>query len=129
MWRSMCSFICNRQLLGRLHMGTGRATEVHTGLEADSKRANPATVGTLIGFLLFVCSIQLPESLGRVVEMTGDLTTPLAMILAGLLLAQADLKQIFRAPKVYILSGIRLLERLSLYGDPCIYAAGAGKSG
>ena len=41
--------------------------------------------------------------------MTGDLTTPLAMILAGLLLAQADLKQIFRAPKVYILSGIRLL--------------------
>lgn len=70
---------------------------------------NPATVGTLIGFLLFICSIQLPESLGRVVKMTGDLTTPLAMILAGLLLAQADLRQLFRAPKVYILSGIRLL--------------------
>ena len=61
---------------------------------------NPATVGTLVGLLFFLCSIRLPDSLGRVVKMTGDLTTPLAMILAGLLLAQADLKRLFLAPKV-----------------------------
>ncbi|MFR5071847.1 MAG: hypothetical protein ACLTDS_06790 [Bianqueaceae bacterium] len=54
-----------------VYMGTGRAIEVHTGLEADSKRAKSGDSGNLIGFLLFVCSIQLPESLGRVVEMTG----------------------------------------------------------
>lgn len=70
---------------------------------------NPATVGTLIGFLLFVCSSTAGKS-GASRGDDGGLDHTAGHDFGGdFCWAQADLKQIFRAPKVYILSGIRLL--------------------
>ena len=70
---------------------------------------NVPFITTIIGFLFFLFSIELPFVISSSVEMMAQMTTPLAMVLAGLVLANAGFKRIFSNYKVYIISIIRLI--------------------
>ena len=69
---------------------------------------NPATIGTLSAFLIFVLPISLPTQLMSMIIIIGRMTTPISMFIMGMRLATADLKEIFGSFKPYITSLVKL---------------------
>ena len=78
-----------------------------TGLR--SILVNPGTVGVTIGLPFFLFSLKLPEVVGRPLQMMADLNTPLAMIMVGWYLAEADLRPVLCRGAVYGVAVLRLL--------------------
>jgi len=70
---------------------------------------NPGMLAVIIGFTLFLFSWELPETIFKTLDMIGSITTPLAMIFIGSILADVKSKEIFTDMRVFILSAIRLL--------------------
>lgn len=76
---------------------------------------NPGVVAVLIGLTLFIFSIKLPGPIESTIEMIGSSTTPLSMILVGLILADSSLKKVFSSPMVFVISFLRLIAIPFLY--------------
>lgn len=70
---------------------------------------SPIVIGTFIGMLLFFFQFRLPEVLLDSMNYIADMNTPLAMIIAGLSVAQADLKKIFSNLRIYYVSLLKLV--------------------
>lgn len=70
---------------------------------------NPGTIAVAIGFMLFVLSIKLPYVLHSALSTIGHTTTPLAMMMVGLLLADAEFGLLFKNAKLFIIAAIRLI--------------------
>ncbi|MTI46850.1 AEC family transporter [Sporosalibacterium faouarense] len=70
---------------------------------------NPGIISVLIGFSLFIFSIELPYVIYRPLELIGDTTTPLAMMLVGSLLGDAKFKEMLGNARLFIISIIRLI--------------------
>ncbi|MGI6736503.1 MAG: AEC family transporter [Anaerovoracaceae bacterium] len=70
---------------------------------------SPGMFGVIIGFLLFLCNVQLPGFLGKSVAMIGDATTPLTMILIGLQIGRMPLRDLIGDLRMYLLSACKLL--------------------
>lgn len=69
----------------------------------------PPLIGLIVGMCLFFFSIQLPKPIAQSVSLIGSTITPLAMILVGIILANASLTKLFSGVKVYLISFIRLV--------------------
>jgi predicted permease len=70
---------------------------------------NPAVVAILLGLLLFLFSVKLPMPVKLTLEMIGGMTTPLAMIIVGSMLAELKPAALFSGWSVYYGSAVRLL--------------------
>jgi len=70
---------------------------------------NPNVIATFLGLVFFLLSIKLPDFLYRSFKMTGDMTSPLSMILIGTTLAQANLRQVFGRWQIYVTVLMRLI--------------------
>jgi len=70
---------------------------------------NAGTVGVTLGLPFFLFSLKLPEVLGRPVAMLADLNTPLAMIMTGWYLADADFRPVLRCAAAYLAGFLRLV--------------------
>lgn len=70
---------------------------------------NPGIIAAFIGLFLFLFSVKLPEVLGRSLEMLGNTTTPLIMVVIGSILGNLKVKTIFKDVKILIISLIRLI--------------------
>lgn len=70
---------------------------------------NPPIIATLIGFWLFLLSVQLPFPLHQTIAMLGNLTTPLSMLIIGYKIAQSSLRDILFDRQVYAGVFIRLI--------------------
>ncbi len=53
---------------------------------------NPGVLGTIVGIVLFLCSVRLPQVLYSPIEYLAALNTPLPMVVVGYRLAGAKLK-------------------------------------
>jgi hypothetical protein len=80
-------------------------TDVKTMLK---KLISPVIVCSLLGLILFVFKIKLPAPVGEAVEQIAAMNSPLAMIIAGATIAQADLKKAVAKLSVYRISFLRL---------------------
>ncbi|MDF2889886.1 MAG: permease [Clostridia bacterium] len=69
---------------------------------------NPGIVALIIGFVLFLLSIPIPESIKHILNMLGSLTTPLILIYIGTILAKMKLKEILDL-KAILLTVFRLI--------------------
>ena len=69
---------------------------------------SPFIISFAIGLLLFFSGIQLPEIVGDVVSSSAGLNTPIAMIVSGVYLAKVNLKSMFTAKRLYMLTAVRL---------------------
>jgi len=83
--------------------------ESRTQIKVKSILLNKIILATLIGFALFVFSIQIPELIGNGLRMIGGATTPLSMIIIGSMLAENDLKGMFSGWKIYVVALFRLI--------------------
>ena len=69
---------------------------------------NPGVVGIGLGLLCFLSGLRFPSPVGASLSFLSDLNTPLAMVVIGTQLAEADLPSTFRQPRNYLVSFLRL---------------------
>ncbi len=92
---------------------------------------NPGIIGFVGGLLLYFTGWRFPGSLDSAVAYLGSLNTPLAMVVIGGQMAQADLVKVFSTRKLYLVSAVKLLAvpmltalaLLPFRPDPVIYVA------
>ena len=70
---------------------------------------NPGVLGFAVGLLLFFTGWRLPGPVDAAVGYLGSLNTPLAMVVIGGQMAQADLREVFSTKKLYLVSAVKLL--------------------
>lgn len=70
---------------------------------------NPASIGALVGFGLYITRIPLPEVLYNSLDTIGGLSSPLGMILLGGYLARSKMKEIFLVKSNYWIVAVRLV--------------------
>ncbi len=73
--------------------------------------ASPVVLGSLIGFLIFVTGLgnKLPGVVDGALKGVAAVNAPLAMIVLGVYLAQTQLTSLITTPRLYLLSGVRLV--------------------
>ncbi|ADZ21993.1 permease [Clostridium acetobutylicum EA 2018] len=77
----------------------------------ELKRAavNPSIIATVIGFFIFILKIKLPHLIALSINSVGSMTSPLSMIIVGIMLADINLSDLFKDKLVYILTIVKLL--------------------
>ena len=70
---------------------------------------NPGALGVLIGLPLFLLKVPLPSVIATPISSIGAMNTPLAMIMLGTYLANANLKDAFSHKNIYIASFTKLI--------------------
>lgn len=70
---------------------------------------NPALICTLLGIIIFLFSIKLPEPILSTLGSIGNMTTPISMFIVGSMLADVKLKEIFRGLDIYYLNFVKLI--------------------
>lgn len=69
----------------------------------------PVIIATFIGLILFLCNIILPEILLKTLNYISGMNTPLAMLVAGVNIAQIKLKSSLKNIRIYYISAVRLI--------------------
>lgn len=70
---------------------------------------NPATLGFLAAFVLYIADFRLPAPVGNAVGYLSNLNSPLAMVIIGGQMAHTDILAAFRTKKLYAASALKLL--------------------
>jgi predicted permease len=70
---------------------------------------NPAVICTVLGFVFFIGSIRLPIPVFRSLTMAGNITSPLGMLIVGIILAGMDPRLILGRWRNYVTSLVRLI--------------------
>lgn len=70
---------------------------------------NPGIIGTIIGIVLFLCSVTLPVIIAQPVSYLAGLNTPVPMLIIGFYLSKADLRKAFTDVWSYVSMGLRLV--------------------
>lgn len=70
---------------------------------------SPGVIGLTVGLLLFFTGWRLPGPVDTAAGYLASLNTPLAMVVIGGQMAQADLPMVFRDKKLYLASAFKLL--------------------
>lgn len=70
---------------------------------------NPILIAFALGLLIFFTGLPLPGIVTDTMGSLAALNAPIAMIILGVYLAQADLKATFCMPRLYVVSVVRLI--------------------
>ncbi len=70
---------------------------------------SPAIIAIILGMILFFLQIELPSILAETLEEIGSLNTPLAMIVAGATIIQTNLLEVFKKPRIFYISFLKLI--------------------
>ena len=70
---------------------------------------NPIILSFLIGIILFLLPIELPEILNTAVSAVSSMNAPVAMIILGVYLAQIKIKELFTDKITYLCTLMRLI--------------------
>ena len=85
----------------------------------------PTNITTAIMVVMLVSGLRLPGILESFCKAMGNTTTPLALIIAGGMLARSDLKKLVANPLVWLITGLRcLVFPLGFFG--CAVSAAPG---
>ena len=70
---------------------------------------NPGTIGFLAGTLLFALDFRLPSPVANATGFIASLNTPVAMIIIGAQMADAELPKLFRVRELYVAAALKLV--------------------
>lgn len=74
---------------------------------------SPTFIAIVIGFVFFLFSVRVPDVLYRSMDYVASMNTPLAMIIAGVTLAQSELKKVLLKWRIYL---VVLMKQLLIPG-------------
>ena len=66
-------------------------------------------IAILIGLFFFLTGLKMPSMIGSVISTIAAVNTPLAMFTVGIYLAQANVLQMIKRGRLYLISAVRLL--------------------
>ena len=73
---------------------------------------NPYMLGVLLGLPFFIFSFAVPEELQSLMDMItllGKMTTPLSMLIIGMRLATAEMREVFGKVRIYVTALVKLV--------------------
>ena len=70
---------------------------------------SPAIIAVIVGIILFLFQLRLPQFIENPLEMIASMNTPLGMIVAGANLAQGNILKSLKNKSLYYLSFIKLI--------------------
>ncbi len=70
---------------------------------------NPGVISGVIGLLLFILPIEYPSQLKEAVFGLGDITSPVSMIMIGIILSDAKILELIKDWKLYIVAAIKMV--------------------
>lgn len=70
---------------------------------------NPGVAASLLAVIIFAAGMKVPEPVSVFCDYMGNATIPLSMLLIGVSMAQADLKEVFADWRIYVFILIRML--------------------
>jgi len=89
-------------------LGIALISKSENKLNLKKMFVNPGIISIVIGFSLFLFSIKLPFFLQESLELLGNSTTPLAMIIIGATIGGAKLSDIFKDSRLIVYSVVKL---------------------
>lgn len=69
----------------------------------------PVLYAMVIGLCIYLLQIPVPQLIAQPLELMANMTTPLSMVITGMLLAAGDLGSIVRSKPVWKLAAVRML--------------------
>lgn len=75
---------------------------------AVSAAVNPCTLAAVAGLILLITGIHLPDFLFSSMEMIGDATVPLSMLLVGMQLGNSNFRRLLQNRKLLLTAGFRM---------------------
>lgn len=88
-----CGFLVVQLILIWTHCRSKLTAE--KGIQWKKILWNINVISILIGAVLFFCHIPLPSVIDDTIQMTGDMVGPMGMLLAGMVIADIPMKQVF----------------------------------
>lgn len=70
---------------------------------------NPTIIATILGFVLFALRIKIPEIIFTPCNYLSSVVTPLAMVVAGVTIAQNNILKAFLSARIYIVCALKLI--------------------
>ena len=70
---------------------------------------SPTILSIAVGVCCFLCQIRIPQMAEEPLEMIAGMNTPMAMLVAGVNIAQTEIRQCIRKWRIYWLSIVRLV--------------------
>lgn len=70
---------------------------------------NPMFGAMILGMLLGLCNVPVPAFATKVIDITGNCMSPVAMLLTGITIAQMDMKKVLPMGSIYVVSLVRLI--------------------
>ncbi len=70
---------------------------------------SPSIIATVSGFILFISKIMLPNILTEALSYIGNMNTPMAMLVAGVTIAQTDFVKLLGKVRIYYITFFKLL--------------------
>ena len=70
---------------------------------------SPAVISIVLGLVIFLAQIKLPEIICTAIKDIGNMNTPLAMITAGITIAQTDILKALKKTRIYFIAFIKLI--------------------
>lgn len=70
---------------------------------------NPPLICTVIGMLIFLFSIKLPQPVISTLSSIGNMTTPISMFIVGTMLADVKIKDVFKGIDIYYMNIVKLI--------------------
>lgn len=87
----------------------GRSSSNHQGQNLKKAILNPGVISILIGGTLFLTNISIPQPFNATMTMLSKATSPLAMIVVGLILSGSKIGDAFKNIKIYIVTLFKLV--------------------
>jgi predicted permease len=81
----------------------------HSFKESLKSFVNPMFIAMLIGMVIGLLKINLPDWTMSLINVSGDCMSPIAMILTGVVVSSISLKKTFTNLSIYIVSIVRLV--------------------
>lgn len=70
---------------------------------------SPSVIATVLGFVLFIARLHLPNILVESMSYIGNMNTPMAMIVAGVTIAQTNIQKLIGKLRNYYIAFLKLL--------------------
>lgn len=70
---------------------------------------SPGILSIIIGFTLFIFSIKILEPINTTMQILSQATSPLAMLVVGILLSRSNIKECLTSGRLYLMAITRLL--------------------
>lgn len=70
---------------------------------------SPVILSIVVGIIMFFLQIKLPSVMSKALEFVADLNTPLAMIVSGVTMADANIISLIKKKRIYYTSFLKLV--------------------